>query len=180
VKFVESFPGRLKENLCAQQLNVIEKLTEAIHKVELHSNSKEQTTSVLRAQLDDFLEESGWKESFRVDNLISLEFPTANYTLDLSLDSANSSCGHLHRYFIEFCFDNRQAIGTNLLKFEVASRNAELQNRVPLPILICATAQAIKQFGWDGGVASYQEYDHALRIPYKNIITQPPALIALF
>ena len=180
MKFVESFPGRLKENLCAQQLNVIEKLTEAIHVVKLPSNSKEQTTSVLRAQLDDFLDESGWEESFRVDNLISLEFPTANYTLDLSLDSASSSCGHLHRYFIEFCFDNRQAIGTNLLKFEVASRNAELQNRVPLPILICATAQAIKQFGWDGGVASYQEYDHALRMPYKNIITQPPALIALF
>jgi hypothetical protein len=180
VKFVESFPGRLKENLCPQQLLIVEELTKALQIVALPNNSKEGTTGVLRAQLDEFLEGSGWKESFRIDNLISLEFPTANYTLDLSLDSIDVSCTHKHRYFIEFCFDNRQAIGTNLLKFEVASKNAELQDRVPLPILICATAQAIKQFGWDGGVASYQEYDHALRIPYKNVVTHPPVLIALF
>jgi hypothetical protein len=180
MKFVESFPGRLKENLCAQQLIVIEQLTEALRFVELPSNSKEQTTSVLRTQLDESLDGSGWKEGFRIDNLISLEFPTANYTLDLSLDGLHASCNHSHRYFIEFCFDNRQAIGTNLLKFEVASRNSVLQDRVPLPILICATSQAIKQFGWDSGVASYQEYDHALRIPYKNVMTHPPVLVALF
>jgi hypothetical protein len=180
MKFLESFPGRTKENLCIPQLLVVEELTKALQLVELPRNSKEGTTGVLRAQMDEFLERSGWKESFRIDNLISLEFPTANYTLDLSLDDSNPECSHKHRFFIEFCFDNRQAIGTNLLKFEVASRNAELQERIPLPILICATSQAIKQFGWDGGVASYQEYDHALRIPYKNVIAHPPVLIALF
>ena len=180
MKFVESFPGRMKENLCLQQRLIVDELTKALTTVELPKNSKEGTTSVLRAQLDEFLEGAGWRESFRIDNLISLEFPTANYTLDLSLDSADVTCDHKHRYFIEFCFDNRQAIGTNLLKFEVASKNAEVQERLPLPILICATSQAIKQFGWDGGVASYQEYDHALRIPYKSVMERPPVLIALF
>lgn len=180
MKFVESFPGRMKENLCPQQQSVLNELSKALLTVELPKNSKDGTTSVLRAQLDEYLEAAGWKESFRIDNLISLEFPTANYTLDLTLDNTDDTCTHKHRYFIEFCFDNRQAIGTNLLKFEVASKNADVQDRIPLPILICATSQAIKQFGWDGGVASYQEYDHALRIPYKSVFDYPPVLIALF
>lgn len=180
MNFVESFPGRSTEDLCPSQSLLIEKLTSALHKVELPRNSKAGTTGVLRAQLHDFVEESGWSEGHKIDNQISLEFPTANYTLDLVQDEVSSTCGHQHRYFIEFCFDNRQAIGTNLLKFEVASQNTEMLNRRPLPILVCATAQAIKEFGWDSGVASYQEYDHAIRGPYKEILKHPPAVIAIF
>ncbi len=180
MKFVESFPGRAKESLCPQQLVKLQELTTALESVELPKNSKEGTTGILRSQLEDALEVSGWKEGLRIDSQISMEFPTANYTLDLSLDDTSSSCNHIHRYFLEFCFDNRQAIGTNLLIFEVAANNAEIQSRVSLPILICSTAKAIKEFGWDGGVASYQEYDHALRIPYKNVIKHPPVIIAIF
>jgi hypothetical protein len=180
VKFIESFPGRNRENLCHSQLELLNDLTKLLEKVDLPKNSKEGTTSILRGQLDDLLSETGWRVGYLVESQISMEYPTANYTLDLNLDEDSSNCEHRHRYLLEFCFDNRQAIGTNLLKFEVAALNAISQNWIPLPILICGTAAAIKQFGWDGGVASYQEYDHAIRIPYKNILSNPPVLLALF
>lgn len=179
MKHIESFPGRIRETLCFRQLEELQRLTDAFQIIDLPRNSKEATTSVLRSQLDESLSSSGWESGYLIDNQISIEYPTANYTLDLSLDSSAEICGHKHRYVLEFCFDNRQAIGTNLLKYEVACANTITQGWEPLPFLVCATSQVIKQFGWDGGVASYQEYDHAIRIPYKGILKNPPVLIAL-
>lgn len=179
MRITESFPGRDLADLCEEQLNLLKSLTMALEQVKLPENSKDSTTGILRGQLDDSFSEMGWRSSLMASSKVSIEFPTANYILDLYLDSSNESCEHKHRFFIEFCFDNRQAIGTNLLKFEVAAKNAIEQGLLPLPILLCATSMAIKKFGWDGGVASYQEYDHAIRIPYRNIIDNPPILIAL-
>ena len=95
------------------------------------------------------------------------------------MDQITNPCGHKHRFFSEFCFDNRQAIGTNLLKFQVAAANSRFHGYSPLGFLICADGFSIKNYGWDGGVASYQEYDHAIRIPYKNILNEPPILISI-
>ena len=180
MKVIDSYPGRIKENLCETQLETIQVLIRLLEKVDLPQNSKEGTTSILRSQIDEDLALSGWQDGHLIDHQVSLEYPTANYTMDLSLDGLTNGCNHKHRYSLEFCFDNRQAVGTNLLKFEVASRNAITQNWNPLPILVCATAGAVKQFGWDGGVASYQEYDHAIRIPYKSVLENPPVLLAIF
>lgn len=179
MKVLESFPGRTLDDLCPTQHVNIKSLVDTINAVDLPKNAREATTSVLRSQIDEALTVAGWKNDFVIDSRISLEFPTANYNLDLSLDSPNSKCEHRHRFLLEFCFDNRQAIGTNLLKFEIATLNSEAQQWKTLPILVCATSRAIKEFGWDSGVGSYQEYDHALRIPYSRVISHPPVLIAI-
>ena len=47
---------------------------------------------------------------------------TVNYKLDAIKDLETNSDTVL-RLLFESCFDNRQAIGTNFLKFEIAQKN---------------------------------------------------------
>ena len=121
----------------------------------------------------------GWRPRFKIDKNISELYPLANYVLDAMQDFSSDKCNHIHRFFIEFCFDNRQAIGSNILKFEVASRAAVESNFDPLPILICADPKALKHFGWDGSIASENEYEYALRVVYRKIMQHPPIILAL-
>ena len=81
--------------------------------------------------LAPYLSTTSWKERWPIDKSVQHN-AYASYSIDYSLDEGAKSCGHFHRYFLQFMFDNRQAVGTNLMKFEIASRNSILAGRSPV------------------------------------------------
>lgn len=174
-----SKPGRTGQTFCNIENAMMKSVQSSLEEILLPKNSKEATTSLVRAQVENGLNSLGWRTGLMIDNQISLEYPTANYTLDSYLDSSIEDCGHKHRFFSEFCFDNRQALGTNLLKFQVAAEAAKSHAYRPLGFMICADSSSIKTYGWDGAVASYQEYDHAIRIPYRSVLDEPPIIFSI-
>jgi hypothetical protein len=139
-----------------------------------------KTTQQIQKQLNPKLELNGWILNFTYDaNTISTS-PSANYHLNAIKDVRGESCKHMHRLLLELCFDNRQAIGTNLLKFETAKRLFEKNTScLTTSIIICGSQDALLNLKWDGGVASYSEYENALMTVYKDIFTFSPCYLVI-
>ena len=155
--------------------NLQTRLEEVVIETSVDSSASKQ----LKNQMFNQLISDGWRPQFKVSKAVSEVYPLANYVLDAMHDFSSVECGHTHRFFVEFCFDNRQAIGSNILKFEVASRAAADAHCVPVPVLVCADAETLKYFGWDGSIASASEYEYALRVVYREIMHFPPIILAL-
>ena len=117
-------------------------------------------------------------QNFPIDSSVSSN-DYASFFIDFYLDTPSESCGHGHRFLLQFMFDNRQAIGTNLLKFDIASRNAALRERQTTSIALCVEKSRVRQLGWDGSAASAQEYIDAVLGPYNKVITNIPVVFAI-
>lgn len=131
--------------------------------------------------MNAFFLSRGWNQKFVFDGSIPNSINRANYTFDGIKDEPESTgCLHRHRTFVEICFDNRQAIGTNLLKFQAAlTKYEDKEFSRGLPILVCADRRSLREFGWDNSAASSEEYEFAMRNPYKDILTRPPVLLVI-
>jgi hypothetical protein len=139
-----------------------------------------KTTQQIQKQLNPQLEILGWILNFTYDSNTISGSPSANYHLNAIKDLPDDKCGHRHRLLLELCFDNRQAIGTNLLKFETAKRifekNPDCQTN---SIILCGSQEALTNLKWDGGVASFSEYENALLTVYKDIFTFSPCYLII-
>lgn len=175
----ETHPRRDSSDFCKVELELIGRVKDAVRSSINTFSETENPSRVLKASLSAELFESGWKKNFEIDSKISREYPSAIFTIDYFFDSKSADCAHKHRFFLEISFDNRQNLGTNLLKFEVASRNSQKFGFRTLPILICADEAVLKRYHWDGAIADIWEYDHAIRIPYADIITEAPVIISI-
>lgn len=135
----------------------------------------------IKAQLNDYFEQNNWSEKFVFDGNIPKTINRANFTLDGIKDLAQEiACEYKHRFFLEACFDNRQAIGTNLLKFVTAQNKYEEKASCRgLAFLICGDKRTLKNLGWDGSIGSSEEYEFALRNPYQQILKYAPILLVL-
>lgn len=87
------------------------------------------------------------------------------------------SCGNLHKVNIVLCLNNRETIGTNFLKLEVAAqedirhnKGSEIFNRNILGILITANEGLLKAGNWDSSYASADEYTFAFKHAYRELI----------
>jgi hypothetical protein len=179
MRIEERIPRREKENLCHVVIENLDIVRRSLESIILSNSHTDSASKQVKDQMLNVLIENGWSHNIKINKHISEVYPMANYVLDAMKDIKGNDCSHLHRFFVEFCFDNRQAIGSNILKFEVASRNAIQFNLDPIPILICAEQDTLKHFGWDGSIANANEYEHALRIAYKDIINHPAIILAL-
>ena len=159
-----------------QTIQVLETVL-AQSEVFLDSSSGSTSKKLINA-LTPKLRMESWRNLWPIDRTVSSN-AYASFFIDYYKDENSLNCGHLHRYFLQFMFDNRQAIGTNLIKFEIASRNSLLGNRIPTCIAICAEELSVKKLGWDGGVASSQEYLDAINGPYLSILTNPPMIFSI-
>jgi hypothetical protein len=135
-------------------------------------------TKRLISALEPYLLDAGWTARWPIDRSVSHD-GYASFFIDYHLDEDAKDCGHYHRFFLQLMFDNRQAIGTNLLKFEIASRNSIMNGRMPTCIAICAEDSKVKKLGWDGAAASSQEYLGAIAGPYANVLTSPPIIFSI-
>jgi hypothetical protein len=159
-----------------QELNLLKDTLQSIH---LDANLG-KTTQQIQKYLNPLLADSGWILDFTFDaNTISTS-PSANYVLNAIKDLPATLCDHRHRLLLELCFDNRQAIGTNLLKFEAAKRLFEKnKDCLATSIIICGSQEALTNLNWDGGVASYGEYENALLTVYKDILSIVPQYLVI-
>jgi len=179
MRIEERITGREKEDLCSIVVETIRSLQTSLEEVVIETSIDSSASKQLKNHMFNQLITDGWRPQFKVSKEVSEAYPLANYILDAMHDFTSDKCKHTHRFFVEFCFDNRQAIGSNILKFEVASRAAVEANYSPVPVLVCADAGALKHFGWDGSIAGASEYEYALRAVYRDVMQFPPIILAL-
>ena len=141
-------------------------------------------SNVIRRAVSPVLSSRGWNRDVLVAPSITRVGPKRNYLLDGVHLLAKPSCPGAHRLAIEVCFDNRQAVGTNLLKFELAShfdqRGSVARNRrLFLGLIIAGDREFLNTLGWDPAVASADEYEIALRSAYGEVLEARIALATL-
>lgn len=179
MKIEERITGRDGNQLCIQVRNKLDSLRKSLEQVVIHNSASESPSKQVKDHMLNLLLSEDWRPHFKINREVSENYPLANFTLDAIKDFTSSECPHVHRFLVEFCFDNRQAVGTNILKFEIASSSSLNSNVEPMPVLICADSGALRYFGWDGSIASADEYEHAIRVAYKSVIKNPAIILAL-
>lgn len=100
---------------------------------------------------------------------------TANYKVDLiaSLGSQESLVS------LELCLNNREAIGTNLLKLDLALSSRLTPPKSGLMIVVAATRQLLDQGGWDKAYGDSSEYWHLLETGICNYLNARVLIIEL-
>jgi len=157
-------------DLCPFESGVFQVIGQAVEQLQIKSGKKSSATQ-LGEWFANLAQKSSWLSNFRFDADIPLVRAYSNYLMDAVVDRYESTCGHHHRISIQSCFDNREAIGTNLLKFEIASKKySKNDDYVALGILICASRDTKKWLKLDNSVGTLEEYEVAIRTAYKNII----------
>jgi hypothetical protein len=119
-------------------------------------------------------------QKFRISSEIPLERIYANYLMDAVVDKYDSDCGHNHRINLQLLLDNRQAVGTNLLKFEISSDRFQVtESNKALAIGITVNNECKKQLKIDGSVATLSEYEKACDIAYSEILKSRLVFVCL-
>ncbi len=172
--------GQEKEKFCEAQRLIVSELVGRIESIDISKNSLVPSSRQYKNQFSLILQSQNWLRNFKYDSSVPDSINNANYKLDAVLDENCLECSCRHRFLLEVCFDNRQAIGTNLMKFETASQIFQSKpNQTSISILICADARTLKKLGWDPATGSSEEYEFALRDPYVHILKTEPILLVL-
>ena len=179
MRIKEQITGHERSELCSIVRVQTQALQASLETVIIETSLELSASKQLKSFMFNQLVAEGWRSHFKISKDVSEVYPLANYVLDAMQDVTSNECNHTHRFLVEFCFDNRQAIGSNILKFEVASRVAIQSNYQPVPILVCAELEVLKDYGWDGSIASSAEYEYALRVLYRDLVQYPPIIFAL-
>ncbi|CAB5121049.1 MAG: hypothetical protein F2954_05520 [Actinobacteria bacterium] len=174
---VRLYPGT--PSACAIVIEEIAKLKDLLEPIEIDTAIGKSTQQIQKLLYPELVK-SGWILNFIYDSNTASLYPTSNYSLDAIKDVQSNSCIHNHRLLLELCFDNRQAIGTNLLKFETAKRIYErTDNSLATSIIVCGSQEGLADLKWDGGVASFSEYENALLTVYRDIFTIEPQYLII-
>ena len=87
------------------------------------------------------------------------------------------SCGESHIVNIVICLNNREAIGTNFLKLEIASTRELRASNVEgfsdnnvLGVLITFDQELLSLGGWDQSYAFASEYASAYKMNYRQVL----------
>jgi hypothetical protein len=91
----------------------------------------------------------------------------------------DQSCGQTHLAAVEWCVDNRIAIGANFLKHEVLHRRFGSDSAQYLGVLIALDSELIIASGMSSAVASASEYLVHYEELYQPMITSSLAVINL-
>ena len=90
------------------------------------------------------------------------------------------NCGK-HKISIVLCLNNREALGTNLLKTKLADRfftsNSEVEETTG--ILLCLSRETLNLGGWDKSYADSSEYVEAFRGAYFEMIRNPLVVLEI-
>ena len=170
--------GSLDSTACPKEIQIVGEIKALLEAGTLDKAKAGKPTDRVEDFLADYLDSHNWHEEWLIDNSVAHNDYAYN-KIDWYLDASSCECGNKHRFFLEFFFDNRQAIGSNLLKFEIATQNAKVNGIKTLPIAICGSKEALTKFGWDGGVGSKEEYRAAIAGPYSSVIKNPPLLFSV-
>jgi hypothetical protein len=171
----DKFVGNTDSCWFGQQFNVIRDAAEGTDLSRVSPEDK--TTEFIRKSLDFPL------RSWHTKVIYTPDLPpikaNANYTIDYQLRNMQVSSRN-ELVSIELAFDNRQTIGTNLLKLESASRKFRDDTGGVCISFLMAPADSLKTKGyWNGAVASASEYSWAIRKAYAFCLQSPLVLLTV-
>lgn len=137
-------------------------------------------TKLIKDHLTLHLSGLGWQKNQQVNQSVPLIFAGTNFKTDFTKLFRATLCGKDHQVSIELAADNRQVIGTNLLKLEVSSREYEAATgNVGFGFVICPGHGVGERVGWDKAVADSSEYENAIRVGYGNIFQTGIELVVI-
>jgi len=154
-------------------------LRKLLESIDGFSRGSKTASQVIKEALDPVFQTAGWDRKHLVSRKFPVqEVPAANYYIDWQ---KKFPCRHedmSHVLSFEYCFDNRQAIGTNLLKLATAEKQVGAQYN-HMGIILTGTKQALKVLGWDGGVATSEEYWNAVEHGYRQSLRLPLIILSI-
>jgi len=116
-----------------------------------------------------------WEKSSVFHDPSLLDVP-AIYRLDGKI-TCDKSCGSFHKVNLVLCLNNRESIGTNFLKLEVAAqedirhhKQVEIFDQNLLGVLISFNEGLLRVGGWDSSYGSADEYTFAYKHAFRGII----------
>ena len=137
-------------------------------------------SKIVRNALEHEFRTRDWDLSMLLAPRFPRDIPNQTVLIDASSSAREKDCQERHLLSVEICFDNRQTIGTNLLKMEMARREFLKQGKgETLGLLIVASRQTLRDGGWDNSVGSSEEYETALISGYGSLIRCPVGLHVL-
>lgn len=102
--------------------------------------------------------------------------PPAIYKLD-GRGYCEGLCGGVHKVNIVLCLNNKEILGTNFLKLEIAAqedlrnfKNASLYDENILGILVTFSEGLLKEGKWDNSYANSDEYSFAYKHAYRAFL----------
>lgn len=143
----------------ANQINVIQKRSRAFQEL----IRTYEAPKGFHAELNSSIEAGGVSDS------------GANYRVDLSIKNLNIST----IVPVELAFNNRESIGTNLLKLQAFSGHQSQVSTTPFGIIITPTESLLRFGGWDSSYGDNLEYIDLLSRAYAPAITLPIYVIEL-
>jgi hypothetical protein len=138
------------------------------------ADPKQLGSAFLISQISNLPFIDGWREKVSIIRDFPSKYPKGHIKVDFQsrLTSDSGSC-----LTLELFADNREALGTNLLKLQIANEvNGVIGETLGIGIVLSAT---LKKAGWDGSVATEDEYEYAMRHTYAKFILTPVVLLAV-
>jgi hypothetical protein len=161
------------KSACEHVRAIKRELEDFLSGLDFDGDSISAASNKIKVPLFSWADAHEWKRNRLVNPGIPSGIPTSVYKVNLLRDLPNCACGRHHRIFFHAFFDNRQAIGTNLLRLCVAKKYFEqtIENEAELIALVIDT-KSKDFFGWDNSVGTVEEYEYALTKIY-NFALEP-------
>lgn len=120
--------------------------------------------------------EPSLKSKILVERGFPSSLPSSHVEVEFQFEKILDTGTRLFCQF-EVLGDNREAIGTTLLKLEMANRgNKTLGESLSVGI---ALEKNLRNAGWDGAVGTFDEYEHAIISTYADFLTTGHVLLGL-
>ena len=159
-----------KWELCDNQQDAIMRLNHALLGYLKEFDRNPISSAQLRALVVECLTRSNWSPNVLVTKSLPLGNPLATLRVNGLIDLSSCPCKKRHRILLNCMFDNRQALGTNLLKFEVGASEYQNELRDVISVGICISEGSKQRNNWDSSIATFDEYSAALMHQYSKVL----------
>lgn len=178
IDLASSGAGPTHETCISQLIDSVQALLSTAPEMSSDAFAKTKTfRQLLRSLVES---DSVWNWKFLGIDAIPDGLFNENYVLDLMSDKNFGNCNQRHRLLVELCFDNRQAIGTNVFKLQVAAQQFQARTGgKAYCLIVCGDRKALKKGQWDSGVGDEEEYQIAISTGYREFLTSPFSLLVL-
>lgn len=172
ITWTEALEGGNRE-LCAAEKQVLDEMAGVVDAIGRWDRN--DTRSFAKFFRDGF--RSGlpdhWLQDFLLVPVNRRKSSAINFVADAVLTFEDCPCGLVHQVRVEISFDNRQIIGTNVLKMLVGTNVGSTENRHYLGVVVCPSKESKTGFDLDASVASADEYLLAIENGYFPFVSVP-------
>lgn len=157
--------------------SIIDTIREQFQSIDSSNLIRQRSESFKKVLADSFesIGEIAWSKSSVFQNPALADVP-AIFKLDGQAE-CDRSCQSYHKINFVLCLNNRESIGTNFLKLEIAaldlirnSRDNSLYDENILGVLLTLDSSVLEIGKWDSSYAAASEYTFAFKHAYKHLL----------